>query len=192
MENFSDASYFVNDFINLSLTWNTGIGFGLLSFNNSFVYNLITTLIGIVIIILIYIALRSDIFEKIIYSVIIGGAIGNIYDRFIYNAVPDFVDLHYNNFHWFTFNVADIFITIGIIGMLTKEFLKKNLMSKLKLLLPFYIFITSCGALSDAGKVLRNEKVQTTDEFLVEKEILLLYRPILRKFLSLDLSQKKR
>lgn len=127
LENFSDASYFVNDFINLSLTWNTGIGFGLLSFNNSFVYNLITTLIGIVIIILIYIALRSDIFEKIIYSVIIGGAIGNIYDRFTYNAVPDFVDLHYNNFHWFTFNVADIFITIGIIGMLTKEFFKKKI-----------------------------------------------------------------
>ena len=92
----------------------------------SFVYNLITTLIGIVIIILIYIALRSDIFEKIIYSVIIGGAIGNIYDRFTYNAVPDFVDLHYNNFHWFTFNVADIFISIGILFIIVKSFFVKN------------------------------------------------------------------
>jgi signal peptidase II len=126
LENFSDNSYYINSFVNISLTWNSGIGFGLLSFNTSLIYNSITAVIGFVIIVLIYITLKSSNFERIIYSVIIGGAIGNIYDRLTYKAVPDFIDIHYNNFHWFTFNVADIFITIGIIGMLAKEFFKKN------------------------------------------------------------------
>ena len=126
LENFSDNSYYINSFVNISLTWNSGIGFGLLSFNTSLIYNSITAVIGFVIIVLIYITLKSSNFERIIYSVIIGGAISNIYDRLTYKAVPDFIDIHYNNFHWFTFNVADIFITIGIIGMLAKEFFKKN------------------------------------------------------------------
>ena len=126
LENFNENTYYINSFVNISLTWNTGIGFGLLSFNTSLIYNSITAVIGFVIIALTYITFKSNNFERIIYSVIIGGAIGNIYDRLTYKAVPDFIDLHYNNFHWFTFNVADIFITIGIIGMITKEFFKKN------------------------------------------------------------------
>ena len=127
LRNFSDNSFYVNDFLNLYLIWNTGIGFGLLSFDTNLIYNLITTLIGLVIIILIMIGIKSESSEKIIFSIIIGGALGNFYDRIVFNAVPDFIDLHYGNFHWFTFNVADIFITIGVIAFLIKGFfLKRN------------------------------------------------------------------
>ncbi len=112
--------------MNFNLVWNTGIGFGLLSFNSKYIYNSITILIGAVIIYLIYFAFKSKFIDKILFSMIIGGAIGNLYDRVIYFAVPDFVDIHYQNFHWFTFNIADIFITIGIIFLLTKDFLIKN------------------------------------------------------------------
>ena len=126
LRNFSDNSFYVNDFLNLYLIWNTGIGFGLLSFDTNLIYNLITTLIGLVIIILIMIGIKSESSEKIIFSIIVGGALGNFYDRIVFNAVPDFIDLHYGNFHWFTFNVADIFITIGVIAFLIKGFFLKN------------------------------------------------------------------
>ena len=127
LRNFSENSFYVNDFLNFYLIWNTGIGFGLLSFDTNLIYNLITTLIGLVIIILIMIGIKSESSEKIIFSIIVGGALGNFYDRIVFNAVPDFIDLHYGNFHWFTFNVADIFITIGVIAFLIKGFfLKKN------------------------------------------------------------------
>ena len=90
------------------------------------IYNLITLLIGLIILILIYIFTKSEIIDKFIYSIIIGGALGNFYDRLIYKAVPDFIDLHYDNFHWFTFNVADIFITTGIMILILKSFFEKN------------------------------------------------------------------
>ncbi len=89
-------------------------------------YNFISLLIAAVIIILVIIGLKSDRFDKITFSVIIGGAIGNFYDRVALNAVPDFIDIHYGNFHWFTFNIADIFMTIGIMLLLLKEFFKKK------------------------------------------------------------------
>ncbi len=126
VNNFNESTYYVNDFVNLNLIWNIGVGFGLLSTDSVLMYNLTTLLIGLVIIILIYLFTKSKKIEKFIYSIIIGGALGNFYDRLIYKAVPDFIDLHYNNFHWFTFNVADIFITIGIILLLFKELLIKN------------------------------------------------------------------
>ena len=126
VNNFNENSYYVNDFINLDLIWNIGIGFGLLSTNSTLIYNLMTFLIGLVILILIYFLTISKKIDKFIYSIIIGGALGNFYDRVIYKAVPDFIDLHYNNFHWFTFNVADIFITIGIILLLARDLLIKN------------------------------------------------------------------
>ena len=116
-----NTKIYINDFLNLDLVWNTGIGFGLLSFNSSIIYNSITTLIGLVIIFLIYLLVKSVFVEKIIFSVILGGALGNFYDRLMYYAVPDFIDFHYRNFHWFTFNMADIFITVGIIMLLAKE-----------------------------------------------------------------------
>ena len=123
---FSENVYFINNFINFDLIWNRGIGFGLLISDSALFYNLVTTLIGLIIFILIYIFLISKITDKIVYSIIIGGAFGNFYDRVVYKAVPDFIDLHYNNFHWFIFNVADIFISFGIITMLVIGLFKKN------------------------------------------------------------------
>ena len=115
INNFSDTRFYLNDFLNLDLLWNTGIGFGLLSLESSIYYNFLSILIGLVIVLLIFVGIQSNKFEKFFFSMIIGGALGNFYDRIYFNAVPDFIDLHYKNFHWFTFNIADIFITIGII-----------------------------------------------------------------------------
>ena len=126
MNNFSESSFYINQFLNFDLTWNTGIGFGLLSFDNNIYYNSISILIALVIFFLIYLSLKTDIFEKIIFSLIIGGAFGNFYDRLTFRAVPDFIDLHYGEFHWFTFNVADIFITLGIIAYIFKESVSSN------------------------------------------------------------------
>ena len=126
MNNFNESSFYINQFLNFDLTWNTGIGFGLLSFDNNIYYNSISILIALVILFLIYSSLKTDIHEKIIFSLIIGGAFGNLYDRLTFRAVPDFIDLHYGEFHWFTFNVADIFITIGIIAYIFKGSVSSN------------------------------------------------------------------
>ena len=126
INNLNDVPYYVNDYINFDLIWNIGIGFGLLSTDSSLFYNIVSTLIGIVILLLVYFFTISNKIDKIIYSTIIGGALGNFYDRVVYKAVPDFVDLHYENFHWFTFNVADIFITIGITVFIIRGFWVKN------------------------------------------------------------------
>ena len=124
LKNFDDNVFYINEFLNLSLIWNTGIGFGLLSFDSNLIYNLISGFIGLVVSALVYMAFKSDTEEKIFFSIIIGGALGNFYDRITYKAVPDFIDLHYNSFHWFTFNVADIFITIGIFAYILKGFFR--------------------------------------------------------------------
>jgi len=122
----NNNSIYINDFINLDLVWNTGIGFGLFSSNSNLIYNSLTVIIGGVIIFLIYLIAKSTFIDKILFSLILGGALGNFYDRIIYFAVPDFIDIHYQSLHWFTFNIADIFISIGIISLITKElFLKK-------------------------------------------------------------------
>ena len=126
---FSSGTFYINDFINFDLVWNTGIGFGLFSSGSSILYNLITFIIGIVILIFFIVNFKSKNIEKIIFSIIIGGAVGNFYDRIYFKAVPDFIDLHLNNFHWFTFNVADIFITLGIIGLILIELIKKEKIS---------------------------------------------------------------
>ena len=117
---------YINDFLNFSLVWNTGIGFGLLSANTNIVYNLITMLIGVIIIFLFYLVTKSNFSEKLLFSIVIGGALGNLYDRVFFMAVPDFIDIHYQNFHWFTFNIADIFITLGIMMLIIKELIFKN------------------------------------------------------------------
>ncbi len=122
----NNSSVYINDFINLELIWNTGIGFGIFSTSSSLFYNSISALIGLVIILLIYLLIKSEPFEKISFSLVIGGALGNFYDRIIYYAVPDFIDLHYKSFHWFTFNLADIFISMGIIMLIGKEIFRKN------------------------------------------------------------------
>jgi len=117
---------YINDFMNFDLVWNTGIGFGLLSSNSDLVYNLITIIIGAIMIFLIYLIVKSNFLDKTLFSLVMGGALGNFYDRLVYFAVPDFIDIHYQNFHWFTFNIADIFITIGIIMLISKDLFLKN------------------------------------------------------------------
>ena len=112
---------FVNNYLNLNLVFNTGIGFGLFSLNAGIYYNILSILIFLIILVLIYLMFKSKTLEKIFFSLIIGGAIGNLYDRIIYKAVPDFIDFHIEEFHWFTFNIADIFISLGIIFMILNE-----------------------------------------------------------------------
>jgi signal peptidase II len=126
INDFNQSTYYINEYINFDLIWNIGIGFGLFSTDLTLFYTLVTILIGLVILLLFYFFAESDTLDKLIYSIIIGGAIGNFYDRLIYKAVPDFIDIHYNNFHWFTFNVADIFITIGILIFILRSFFIKN------------------------------------------------------------------
>ena len=113
---------FVNNFLNIILVWNSGIGFGLLSFEKAFIYNLITSLIIFINIIILVMIFRSNNYKFFLLLMILGGSLGNLFDRIYYNAVPDFIDLHYNDFHWFIFNVADIFITIGVICLIFAEF----------------------------------------------------------------------
>ena len=126
LDNFSENTYYLNDYINLDLIWNIGIGFGFFSTDSSILYNFISLVIALVIIFLLYIFIISETLDKMIFTLILGGALGNFYDRLIYKAVPDFIDLHYNKFHWFTFNVADIFITVGIIIFVIKNLLIKE------------------------------------------------------------------
>ena len=126
LNNFTENTYYLNDYINLDLIWNMGIGFGLMSTESDLIYNSITFLIAIVLLFLIFFLIISDIIDKTIYTIIIGGALGNFYDRLIFRAVPDFIDIHYKNFHWFTFNVADIFISLGIIFFIIRSFFVKN------------------------------------------------------------------
>ena len=121
-----EREVFLYDFLNLTLNWNTGIAFGLLSSNANLWYHLVSALILLIIVYLIYLMVISDNSGKIIISLIIGGALGNLYDRLTYFAVPDFIDFHIENFHWFTFNIADVFISLGIFGMVVKEFILKK------------------------------------------------------------------
>jgi len=123
---FHDRAYSINNFLDIDLIWNIGIGFGFLSTDSSFIYNSITLIISIVILALFFILIKSKNLDKLIYTIIIGGALGNFYDRLIYRGVPDFIDLHFNNFHWFTFNVADIFISMGILFFIIRSFFVKN------------------------------------------------------------------
>ena len=126
-ENTGVVDITVNSFLNLILVWNSGIGFGLFQFDKATAYNLITIIILLVNLIIIYLLFKSENLHKIFFSMILGGSFGNLFDRFYYSAVPDFIDLNYNGYHWFVFNVADIFITTGIFALIFSEiFLKKN------------------------------------------------------------------
>jgi len=127
LNNFSEKTFIINDYINIDLIWNIGIGFGLLSTDSNIFYHITSTVIGSIILSLGYFLVVSEKIDKLIYSLIIGGALGNFYDRIVYKAVPDFIDLHYDNFHWFTFNVADIFISMGIILFLLRSFFTKEI-----------------------------------------------------------------
>jgi len=119
----NDGSLFINDYLNFDLIWNTGIGFGLFSQNANIYYHGISFLIFLVIIFLSYLICKASFYDRNLYSLILGGALGNFYDRLFYFAVPDFIDIHVNDYHWFTFNIADIFITIGVIFLISKDLL---------------------------------------------------------------------
>ena len=112
---------FVNSYLNIFLVWNTGIGFGLLSFDKSLIYNLITSLIIAINILIIYMIITTNDIRSYFLVFVLGGSLGNLFDRLYYSAVPDFIDINYKEFHWFIFNVADIFITIGIICLIFAE-----------------------------------------------------------------------
>ena len=123
-----DNEIFSSRFINFELIWNKGIAFGLFSLDGGMFYQLISLLIFFIVIILIYFILKSNGFEKFGFIFILGGALGNLFDRIFYKAVPDFIDLHINSFHWFIFNIADIFITFGVICLILVEiFFKKKI-----------------------------------------------------------------
>ena len=123
--NNSSSEIYINSFLNFSLVWNSGIGFGILQLEPNIFYLLISIIITAINLILIYWMLTSSNYlESIFISIILGGALGNLFDRYYYSSVPDFIDLHYESFHWFTFNIADIFITIGIIGLLIIDLFK--------------------------------------------------------------------
>ena len=114
-------SVFINDYLNFNLIWNTGVGFGLFSQNANLYYHAISSLIFMVIVFLFYLTIKANFTDKTLFSLIIGGALGNFYDRIYYYAVPDFIDFHINDFHWFTFNIADIFITVGVVVLIVKD-----------------------------------------------------------------------
>jgi len=117
---------FVTSFLNFYLIWNKGIAFGLFSFDQNFTYNLITFLIIVITVIILIIALKSKDYKGYFFISIFSGSVGNLYDRLYYSAVPDFIDFHLNDFHWFIFNVADIFISLGVICLIFVEiFFKK-------------------------------------------------------------------
>ena len=126
----TDIDFYIFPFLNFYLIWNTGIGFGLASMETNVYYHILTTIIVFVNLGLIYFLLKSKGIYVYLLATIIGGSLGNLFDRIYYYAVPDFIDLHLGDYHWFIFNVADIFITVGIIGLILIELLKKEKVSK--------------------------------------------------------------
>ncbi|MDB9765279.1 signal peptidase II [Candidatus Pelagibacter sp.] len=121
------SDIFNSAYLNIVLIWNKGIAFGLLSFNESYLYNIISLIIAIIIIVLVIMSLKSQGFKRYSLLMIVGGALGNLHDRIFFNAVPDFIDFHVENFHWFIFNVSDIFITLGVINMIVLELLDNKI-----------------------------------------------------------------
>ena len=126
----TDIDFYIFPFLNFYLVWNTGIGFGLASMETNIYYHILTLIIVIINIGLIFFLMKSKGIYIYLIPLIIGGALGNLFDRIYYYAVPDFIDLHLGNYHWFIFNVADIFITLGIIGLISVELFKKEKVSE--------------------------------------------------------------
>ena len=116
------SDIFNSTYLNFVLIWNNGIAFGLFSFNEAYLYNILSLIISMIIIILVVISIKNEGFKRYSLLMIVGGALGNLHDRIFFNAVPDFIDFHVGNFHWFIFNVADIFITLGVFLLIMLEF----------------------------------------------------------------------
>ena len=129
LEDLGHVDIYINSYINLILVWNSGIGFGLLSFDQLEMYNLMTILIIFINLLIVYLIIKSKDKSAYFFLIILGGSLGNLFDRIYYSAVPDFIDISYKGYHWFVFNVADIFISLGIICLIFAELLnykKKN------------------------------------------------------------------
>ena len=125
-ENNLGSDIFNSAYLNIVLIWNKGIAFGLLSFTESHFYNILSLIISLIVAILVLMSLKSQGFKRYSLLMIVGGALGNLHDRILFNAVPDFIDFHVGSFHWFIFNVADIFITVGVISMVILELTNNN------------------------------------------------------------------
>tara|TARA_B100001540_G_scaffold196396_1_gene172942 strand:+ start:72 stop:566 length:495 start_codon:yes stop_codon:yes gene_type:complete len=123
LEDLGTVDININSYINLILVWNTGIGFGLFSFEQSDMYNLMTIFIVFINLLIVYLIIKSKDKSAYFFLIILGGSLGNLFDRIYYSAVPDFIDISYKGYHWFIFNVADIFISIGIICLIFAELL---------------------------------------------------------------------
>ena len=125
-EHESLVDIYINSYLNFYLIWNKGIAFGLFSFDQNLIYNLITLIIVVISFIIIILVIKTNGIERYLFTLVFGGAISNLYDRIYYKAVPDFIDFHIAEYHWFVFNVADIFITLGIVSIILTEVLKKD------------------------------------------------------------------
>jgi len=125
-ENNLGSDIFNSAYLNIVLIWNKGIAFGLLSFTESYFYNILSLIISLIVAILVLMTLKSQGFKRYSLLMIVGGALGNLHDRIMFKAVPDFIDFHVGSFHWFIFNVADIFITVGVISMVILEITNNN------------------------------------------------------------------
>jgi signal peptidase II len=126
----TDIDFYIYPFLNFYLVWNTGIGFGLASMEANIYYHILTIIIVFVNLVLIFFLTKFKGFYAYLIAIVIGGSLGNLFDRIYYYAVPDFIDFHLGSYHWFIFNVADIFITIGILGLIFIELLKKEKIDK--------------------------------------------------------------
>ena len=122
----SVVDIYVNPYLNFYLIWNKGIAFGLFSFNESLIYNCVSLIIGLIIVAILILIIKSEDIKKYAFLLVLGGALGNLYDRIYYSAVPDFIDFHIREIHWFIFNVADIFITLGVIFLILLELFDKK------------------------------------------------------------------
>ena len=120
------SEIFNSSYLNIVLIWNKGIAFGLFSFNETHLYNILSLIISIIVIIVIIMSLRTQGFKRYSLLMVVGGALGNLHDRIFFNAVPDFIDFHIGEFHWFIFNVADMFISLGVIFMILYELIDNN------------------------------------------------------------------
>ena len=125
-KNSFDVELFSSKFLNITLIWNEGIAFGLFSSSHEYWYNFLTIVIVLIAIIILIMSIRENGVQRYFFLIVFGGALGNLYDRFFFKAVPDFIDLHVGNFHWFIFNIADIFITFGVIMLILCEILPLN------------------------------------------------------------------
>ena len=123
---FLGSEIFSSKFLNITLIWNEGIAFGLFSFDEKYLYNILTLFILIIVLIIFFMLIKSKGFKKYALLMILGGALGNVFDRIFYKAVPDFIDFHIGDFHWFIFNIADVFITLGVFFMILSEFIGNN------------------------------------------------------------------